>query len=138
VCVCVCFFAKTLLVCLSTAPPPGKRRLVIATTARADQLEQLEITRAFDVEQELMGVSRAVQFSSVLRAYLPGWSFSDAHITAAVMLGDGTFAIKHLLQAVDMAVQKTLKQAAASKQHVPPKEIPLGIWHACLSTCAVR
>jgi hypothetical protein len=126
-------------VCLSTAPPPGKRRLVIATTARARQLDALELTGAFDVVQELGGLTDEANQREVLRTHAPTWKFTDAHLSEILVQYHEGISVKYLLQAADMAVQKSVKQQPPLRgTHLQPQPntVPLAIWQTCLAACA--
>ena len=130
---------QTLLVCLQRASPPGKRRLVIATTARADLLEQLELTQAFDVQQPIYGITDKDECRKVLQSYLPQWTHTGTHIDlicGSPVVSEHGIAIKHLLQAVDMAAQKTLSRAALAKKTAhPPTELAIDVLGECLRAC---
>ena len=92
---------QTLLVLTKALPPPGRRLLVVATTAQASSLDALDLMTAFPMQFNVPTLDTASQYAPVLRSL---GCVADAEVdTIAESLEGCTMGVKKLLGMVESA-----------------------------------
>jgi vesicle-fusing ATPase len=114
---------QTLLILLRKAPPTTTRLLVIATSSIALHLEDLQLTRAFNVSLHVGELSDPIEIGKVLQDYSTMSSQEISSITTAITKPIG---IKQLLMVLEMAKSESMSQGDES--------ISPSLFLDCLST----
>jgi vesicle-fusing ATPase len=97
---------QTLLVLVKALPPAGRRLLVVATTAREANLEELDLMKAFNLKLGVPELEERDQYARVLREL---GTIAEADVDAIAESLDGcTMGIKRLLAMVESAQQDAL------------------------------
>lgn len=98
---------QTLLVLVNRIPPAANRKLlVIGTSSRANLLESLEITQAFNIVQSIGALTNAKQIEAVLRAIQLPATGGAAGLAAIARDCYTPIPIKSLLMVAEMARQE--------------------------------
>jgi vesicle-fusing ATPase len=116
---------QTLLVLVRKPPPEqGRRLMIIATTSVAHLLEELQLTKAFNVTLHVSQLQTQQDIHAVLSAKENGLSSVEAaNITEAIGALDSPIGIKQLLMVLEMA------------RSVGEESISANTFMECLSTC---
>jgi len=119
---------QTLLVLLRKVPPKGCRLLVIATTSIASNLEDLQLTQAFNVNLHVSLLQEQNEITAVLTEY------SDLTPTECTNIARSLtkpIAVKQLLMVLEMAKAENLElEKESGKKH----SITPGQFLNCLNT----
>lgn len=119
---------QTLLVLLRKIPPKGCRLLVVATTSIASNLEDLQLTQAFNVNLHVSLLQEPAEIAAVLKEY------SDLTPTECMNIAKSLtkpIAIKQLLMVLEMAKAENveLEKETGKKVSITP-----GQFLNCLNT----
>lgn len=102
---------QTLLVLTKALPPPGRRLLIVATTAQGASLDALDLISSFQLSLSVPQLDRADQFAPVLRAL---GCVADADIGAIAESLEGcTMGVKRLLTMIESAKQDAFGTGSA-------------------------
>eukprot|EP01034_Spumella_vulgaris_P025374 gene25374-31826_t len=99
---------QTLLVLLRKVPPKGSRLLVVATTSIASNLEDLQLTQAFNVNLHVSLLQEPSEIAAVLKEYSELTPAECANIARSVTQ---PIAVKQLLMVLEMAKAESFELA---------------------------
>ena len=105
---------QTLLVLTKALPPPGRKLVIMATTAIPELLEQMELTSGFQLTLALPLVVEEASYAAVLGA-AARMSPADVSAMARFMAGK-PLGIKRLLAVVEMARDTEHPDAPVSQE----------------------
>ena len=103
---------QTLLVLVKDLPPQGHRLLVIGTTSVMERLEEMDLTRAFNLVLEVPMLVTQDHYAKVLAAAEPSMAARDIETVGARLAGIPV-GIKKLLNIIDMAKHNSADTSGA-------------------------
>jgi len=109
---------QTLLVLLRKVPPKGTRLLVVATTAIASNLEDLQLTQAFNVNLHVSLLQQPSEIAAILSEYSDMTPTECNNITRALTK---PIAVKQLLMVLEMAKAENMEL----ERETPGRKFPI-------------